>query len=49
MLLFKKTLVNGDGVYITKLIFYRRYPNLVRTQAEITSDPNYLVRILFQR
>ena len=25
------------------------YPNLVRTQVEIISDPNYLVRILFER
>ena len=28
---------------------YRKYPNLVRTQIEIISDPNYLVRILFER
>ena len=28
---------------------YRKYPNLVRTQIEIISDPNYLVRILFGR
>ena len=28
---------------------YRKYPNLVHTQAEIISDPNYLVRILFER
>ena len=28
---------------------YRKYPNLVRTQVEIISDPNYLVRILFER
>ena len=28
---------------------YRKYPNLVRTQAEIIFDPNYLVRILFER
>ena len=27
---------------------YRKYPNLVCTQAEIISDPNYLVRILFE-
>ena len=25
------------------------HPNLVRTQVEIISDPNYLVRILFER
>ena len=28
---------------------YRKYPNLVRTQFEIISDPNYLVGILFER
>ena len=28
---------------------YRKYPNLVRTQVDIISDPNYLVRILFER
>ena len=28
---------------------YRKYPNLVRTQVEIISDPNYLARILFDR
>ena len=28
---------------------YHKYPNLVRTQVEIISDPNYLVRILFER
>ena len=28
---------------------YLKYPNLVRTQVEIISDPNYLVRILFER
>ena len=28
---------------------YRKYPNLVRTQVELISDPNYLVRILFER
>ena len=28
---------------------YRKYPNLVRTRAEIISDPNYLVHILFER
>ena len=27
---------------------YHKYPNLVRTQAEIISKPNYLVRILFE-
>ena len=26
-----------------------KYPDLVRTQVEIISDPNYLVRILFER
>ena len=28
---------------------YRKCPNLVLTQVEIISDPNYLVRILFER
>ena len=28
---------------------YRIDPNLVRTQVEIITDPNYLVRILFER
>ena len=28
---------------------YRKCHNLVRTQVEIISDPNYLVRILFER
>ena len=27
---------------------YRKYPNLVRTQVEIISDPNYLVGIVFE-
>ena len=30
-------------------IRYRKYPNLVRTRVEIIFDPNYLVRILFER
>ena len=30
-------------------IVYCKYPNLMRTQAEIISDPNYLVHILFER
>ena len=28
---------------------YRKYPNLVRTQVEIISDPYYLLCILFER
>ena len=28
---------------------YRKYPNLVRTQVEIISGTNYLVRILFEK
>ena len=28
---------------------YHKYLNLLRTQAEIIFDPNYLVRILFER
>ena len=28
---------------------YRKYPNLVHTQVEMISEPNYLVRILFER
>ena len=27
---------------------YRKYRNLLRTRVKIISDPNYLVRILFQ-
>ena len=27
----------------------RKYPNLVRAQVQMISDPNYLVRILFER
>ena len=30
-------------------LVYRKYPNLVHTQVEIISDPNYLERILFER
>ena len=30
-------------------LYYRQYPNLVRTQDEIISDTNYLMRILFER
>ena len=29
--------------------YYCKYPNLVRTHAEKFFDPNYLVRILFER
>ena len=29
--------------------YFMAHPNLVRTQAEIISDPNYLVGILFER
>ena len=34
-----------------KLVFpvSRKYPNLVRSQVEMISDPNYLVRILVER
>ena len=32
-----------------KRFYYRKYPKLVCTQVEIISDPNYLVRILFER
>ena len=31
------------------MLSYRKYPNLVHTQVEIISDPNYLVRMLFER
>ena len=31
------------------IIIYSKHPNFVRTQVEITSDPNYLVLILFER
>ena len=30
------------------VLLYRKYSNLVHTQVEIISDPNYLVRILFE-
>ena len=33
----------------TNSYYYRKYPNLVRTQVDIISDPNYLVRILLER
>ena len=29
--------------------YYRKYPNLLRTQTEIISHPNYSVHILFER
>ena len=29
--------------------YYCKYPNSVHTQVEIISDPNYLIRILFER
>ena len=32
----------------TKVV-YCKYPNLMHTQVEIISDPNYLVHILFER
>ena len=31
------------------VITYRKYPNLVGTQVHIISNPNYLMRILFER
>ena len=31
------------------MIYYRKYPNLVRIEVEIIYDPNYLVRILSER
>ena len=30
-------------------IYYRKHPDLVRIEVEIIYDPNYLVRILFER
>ena len=44
ILVIKKT-----SMKILQIGLYRKYPNLVRTQVEIISDPNYLVRILFER
>ena len=38
-----------DGFHERCRWIYRKYPNLVRTQVEIISDPNYSVRILFER
>ena len=35
--------------YFQYPLHYRKYPNLVRTQVEIISDPNYLVCILPER
>ena len=44
-------LTNSINRLFTRIIkyIYRKYPNLVRTQGEIISDPHYLVRILFER
>ena len=44
ILVIKKT-----SMKILQIGLYRKYPNLVRTQVEIISDPNYLVRILFEK
>ena len=41
-------LCNCNGIHHAKIRYYHKYPNLVRTQVEIISDPNYLVRILFK-
>ena len=51
MLFFGKKLWEVQIAYIACTIFsvYRKHPNLVRNQVEIISDPNYLVRILFER
>ena len=38
-----------EYLWSTHWTFYHKYPNLVRTQVEIISDPNYLVRIIFER
>ena len=44
-----KALTFAFSVFIPFYCFYRKYPNLERTQVEIISDTNYLVRILFER
>ena len=51
MLFFGKELWGVQIAYIACTIFsvYHKHPNLVRNQVEIISDPNYLVRILFER
>ena len=48
---FEKDLWAVQIAYIAYTIFsvYRKHPNLVCNQVEIISDPNYLVRILFER
>ena len=42
-----------DSFYLNQIInqseMYCKYPNFVRIQVEKNSDPNYLVRILFER
>ena len=40
---------NFFGILAIRWRIYQKYPNLVRTQVETISDPNYLVHILFER
>ena len=46
-----KSQIKAHLSYLANSYFcnYRKYHNLVRIQAEIISDPNYSVRILFER
>ena len=41
--------INSNEGSIGKRNCYRKYPNLVRTDVEIISDPNYLVHTFFER
>ena len=45
---FRKALTFAFSVSIPFYCFYRKYPNFVRIQVEIISDPNYLVPNNFQ-
>ena len=44
----RKAEVYWESVFFTEIHYYHKYPNLVRAQVETISDPNYLVRILFE-
>ena len=39
----------NEFVILPLIPSFSAHPNLVRTQIEIISDPNYLVRILFEK
>ena len=42
-------LIGAKNIFAVHAKYYRKYPNLVRIQVEIISDPNYLMCILFER